>query len=200
MNTFFNSIINWLRGVKASVASHFYPGYTKTYQFGQIISGKYTNWKHDMHPTIFCMGTYINQRNGRSYVHGFNLHYLNSYDLQWLLKLIYMMKRGGQVVNPRQFYYYIKANNPNIVKTSYRIYHTALCKYYTISPGVSSISVKSCYSIDDSRDMFVSQLNSMIDAAYGNNLSGIKPLPQVSYDKNELQDHIQQVLNSRKVW
>ena len=199
MNNFFNSIINWLRGIKASVASHFIPGYTKTYLFGQIVSGRYRNFKHDPHPTIFCMGTYINPRNQKSYVHGFNLHYLNDFDRNWFLKLIYMMKRGGQVVNPRQFYYYIKMNKPNIVKASYRIYHTEFCKYYTISPGVTNISVKSCYNIDDSRDMFVSQLNNMIDMSYNMGETN-KPLPNVSYNKDELQEHIQEVLNNRKVW
>lgn len=198
MNNFFNSIMSWLRGVKSSVASHFLPGYTKTYIFGQIVSGHYRNYKHDPNPTIFCMGTYINPRNGRSYVHGFNLHYLNGVDLQWFMRLVFMMKHNGQILDPRGFYIYIKTNRPSMVKTAYRIYHTALCDYKTVSPGVSAADVKSCYSVTDSRDIFVKQLNQMIDASFGVDVGNIQKTP--TYNKQDLQDHIQQVLNTRKVW
>lgn len=193
---FFGDIINWLRGIKASVVSHFTPGYTKTYLFGQVCSGTYSSWKHDSYPTILCMGTYI-AKNGKSYVHGWNLHYLSDFDKKWLMNLIYMMKRGGQIVNPRQFYYYIKINRPSM-RNSYRIYHTELCNYYTISPGFSNASVSSCYSVRDYRDGFVKQLNQMIDSSY--NAGSYNNPSKISYDKNELQEHIQEVLNSRKIW
>ena len=199
MNSFFNSIMSWLRGVKASMTSRYLPGYTKTYIFGHIISGRYRNYKHDPNPTIFCMGTYINPRTGRSYVHGFNLHYLNGQDLQWFMKLVFMMKHNGRILDPRSFYIYIKTNRPSLIENSYRIYHTALCDYKTISPGISSLDVKSCYSVVDSRDFFIKQLNQMIDASFNNNLGDVKQqVPK--YNAQELQDHIQMVLNTRKVW
>lgn len=158
-----------------------------------------TNFKHDPNPTILYMGTYT-AKNGKQYAHGFNLHYMDLNDLQWLLKLIYMMKRGGQVVNARQFYYYIKMNRPNIPKKCYRIYHLGFCNYYTICPGFSNLSVKQCYSVKDGRDNLINQLNQMIDNAYnpgGNNYTNPS---RVAYNKNELQEHIQMVLNTRKIW
>lgn len=195
--SFFKEIINWLRGIKNSVATGFIK--TRNWPVGAIISGQYKNFKHDSSPTILFMGTYTS-RTGKQYVHGFNLHYMDQSDLQWLLKLIYMMKRGGQVVNPRQFYYYIKMNRPNIPKKCYRIYHLGFCNYYTVCPGFSNLSVKQCYSVKDGRDVMIKQLNQMIDNAYnpgGNNYT--KP-SRVAVDQKELQEHIQMVLNTRKIW
>lgn len=197
MKSFFSDIINWLRGIRNSVTTGLYQ--SRSWPIGAIISGNYKNYKHDPNPTILYMGTYT-ARNGKQYVHGFNLHYMDPYDLQWLVKLIYMMKRGGQVINPRQFYYYIKMNKPNIPKKCYRIYHVAYSNYYTVCPGFSNLSVKQCYPVKDSRDNLISQLNQMIDNAYnpqGNNYTNPS---RVAYDKKELQEHIQMVLNTRKVW
>lgn len=197
MTSFFSDIISWLRGIKNSVATGFIQ--RRNWPIGAIISGGYSNYKHDPNPTVLYMGTYI-AKNGKQYVHGFNLHYMNPYDLQWLLKLIYMMKRGGQVISPRQFYYYIKLNRPDIPKKCYRIYHLGMANYYTICPGFSNLSVKQCYSVKDGRDIQIKQLNQMIESAYnpqGNNYTNPS---KIAVNQDELQEHINYVLNTRKVF
>lgn len=196
--SFFKEIINWLRGIKSSVTTYF--NKTRSYPIGSIISGAYTQYKHDPTPTILYMGTYQNVNNHKFYIHGINLHYLNSFDLQWLIKLLYMMKRGSQQVNPRQFYYYIKINRPQIIKSCYRIYHVEFAKFYTVSPGFSNVDVKSCYSVTDSRDTMIRQLNQMINAAYNVNVGDYSNPARVAVNQQELSEHIQQVLNSRKIW
>lgn len=198
MSSFFSDIINWLRGIKNSVATHF--NMSRSYPVGSIISGHYSNFKHDPNPTILYMGTYQNINNKKFYIHGIQLHYLNDLDRAWLSQLLYMMKRGGQQVNPRQFYYYIKINRPYIIKNCYRIYHAEFCNYYTISPGFSNLNVKSCYPVKDGRDGFVKQLNKMIDASYNTNLGDYSKPAKVSVNQQELQEHIQMVLNTRKIW
>lgn len=197
MNSFFSYIINFLRGIKASVTTGF--NRKRVYPIGSIISGAYSNWHHDPTPTILYLGTYI-AKNGKSYIHGIQLHYLSDYDRTWLLNLIYMMKRGGQQIVPRQFYYYIKLNRPYIIKTSYRIYHQGLASFYTISPGFSNLDVKSCYTVKDSRDFAITQLNQKIDAAYNVNVGDYSNPSRVAYDKDELQNHINMILNTRKIW
>lgn len=197
MRSFFSDIINWLRGIKNSVTTGFIRA--RNWPIGAIISGSYKNFHNDPTPTVLYMGTYT-AKNGKQYAHGFNLHYLDAYELQWLIKLLYMMKRGGQIVNARQFYYYVKMNRPSIPKKSYRIYHAGLCNYYTICPGFSSLSVKQCYSVKDGRDILIKQLNQMIDNAYNPQGKDYTNPTKVAYSKTELQEHIQMVLNTRKVW
>ena len=192
MNSFFNSIVNILRNIRASVTTFFQP---RQFVFGSIISGKYSNFKTDPSPTILYMGTYQNVNNHKFYIHGINLHYLNSFDLQWLIKLLYIMKRAGQQVNPRSFYYYIKINRPDIVKRAYRIYHAEMANYYTVSPGCSNLPTSACYSITDARDSMIAQLNAQINAVYNANQTPV----QIAYDKNELQQHITEVLNTRRI-
>lgn len=198
MKSFFADIINFLRGIKNSVATGF--ARTRNWPVGSIISGGYGSWRTDKTPTILYMGTYV-AKNGKRYVHGFNLHYMDPYDLQWLIKLLYMMKRGGQIVNPRQFYYYIKQNRPYIPKKCYRIYHEELCNYYTICPGFSNLSVKQCYPVKDGRDALIGQLNKMIDNAYNPQGKDYTNPSKVAYNQQELQAHIQYVLgNTKKVF
>lgn len=127
------------------------------------------------------------------------LHYLNEFDRQWLLKTIYLMKRGGQQVNPRQFYYYIKINKPQIIKNSYRIYHAEYANYYTICPGFSNLDVKSCYPVKDSRDANITQLNNMINSAYNVNKGNYSNPAQVAVNQQELSEHIQMVLNTVRI-
>lgn len=195
MNSFYASLINVIRGIRASVSSAFYPGYTRTYVFGSIISGVYRNWKHDEHPTVLCLGSYQHP-NGKNYTHGLNIHYLSPDDYRWLMQNIYLMKRGNQVLNPRYFYQFMKMNRPSLIK-AYRMYHTELCSYKTISPGFSSLTVSRCFPVTDARDQYINTLNSMIDEETPR--PGYNPV-KVSYSQDELNEHIIEVMNSRKVF
>src|SRR5574344_311843 len=197
--SFYSSIIDFLRGIRSSVSTHYYQGYTKTYSFGTIVSGTYNNWKTDQHPTILCLGSY-QAANGKNYTHGIQLHAVDPFDRQWLMKTIYMMKRGGQIVNPRYFYQFMKMNRPGLVKRGYRIYHTERCDFRMISPGFSQMSVKMCYSISDARDSYIGQLNSMIDSSYNQATDQYTVPTRVSYDQAELNEHIIEAMNTRKVF
>ena len=71
---------------------------------------------------------------------------------------------------------------------------------YTICPGFSNLSVKQCYSVKDGRDMQIKQLNQMIENAYnpqGNNYTNPS---KIAVNQDELQEHINYVLNTRKVF
>lgn len=193
--SFLQSIISWLRNIRSSV---FTGTMGKSYNIGSIISGQYSNYKHDYSPTILYLGTY-QAKNGKYYIHGLQLHYMNDSEINWLLKLIYMMKRGGQVIVPRQFYYYIKMYQPGMVKRCYRIYHAEMANFYTISPGFSNMSVKACYSVRDTRDYRVTQLNQMIDQSYNASANNYTKPSRVAYNQDELKEHIQMVLNTRKI-
>ena len=101
------------------------------------------------------------------------------------------------ILDPRQFYYYIKLNRPSMTRTAYRIYHTGLCDYKTICPGVTNAGVDSCYSVTDGRDTFVKQLNAMLNASNNVDIGKIEP---PTYNRDDLQRNIQNVLNTRKIW
>lgn len=195
-NEFYNSLINTFRGIRQSVSNRFYTmGGGQTYTFGTIISGPYVNWKHDASPTIFCMwGGNNPSLNGKRYCHGINLHYLSSGDQYRFIRTLYLMYRGQQIVNPRLFYQYIKLNFPNIVKQCYRIYHLEMCEFKIISPGITQIPLSSCYPIKDKRDGIIMNFNNQItqNLTLGENR-------QISYSQEELQSHIQEALNSRKI-
>lgn len=193
--SFLKDIVSWLRGIKNSV---FTGSRGKSYIIGSIISGAYSNFKHDSTPTILYLGTY-QAKNGRFYIHGLQLHYMTDADRMWLIKLVYMMKRGGQVIIPRQFYYYIKLNRPYLIKTCYRIYHAELANFYTISPGFSNMSVKACYSVKDARDYQINQLNQMINNSYNSSQGTYTTPTKVAYTQDELQEHINEVLNTRPI-
>lgn len=192
---FFWSIINTLRNIRASVTTLFKP---HQFVFGSIISGSYLQYKVDPTPTILYLGTWQNPRNGKYYIHGINLHYLSPDELSWLLRLLYLMKRGNQVVVPRDFYYYLKSNyyGLSLIKKAYRTYHAELSHYYTISPGCSNATVSSCYSVKDVRDQQIINFNNMINQSYS--LNNNNP-PQVARDESELQRHITEVLNTKRI-
>ena len=193
---FVQNIINWLRSIRYSVSTGIV---NKNYPVGCIVSGAYSNFKTDVNPTILYLGTYQNINNRKFYTHGIQLHYLNEADKAWLLKLIYLMKRGGQVIVPRSFYYYIKINRPYIIKNCYRVYHAEMANFYVISPGFSNMSVSSCYSVKDSRDYQITQLNQMIDASYNSTQNDYSKPSKIAYDQNELKEHIQMVLNTTRI-
>ena len=89
--SFFDRLFNWIRGINEKnrsvvAAQQITPS---DFVFGTIVSGGYTNFKHDPTPTILCLGNYIHS-NGRSYVHGIQLHEISSFDLKkWILLFLF---------------------------------------------------------------------------------------------------------------
>src|SRR5574344_59698 len=113
--SFYSSIIDRLRGIRSTVSTQFYSGFTKSYVFGNIVSGTYQNFHTAHHHTLLCIRSY-QAANGKNYTHGIQLHSIDQFDYQYIINSIYMMKRGCQIVNPRYFYQYMKIKRPSIIK------------------------------------------------------------------------------------
>ena len=181
--SFFDRLFNWIRGINEKnrpvvAAQQITPA---DFVFGTIVSGGYTNFKHDPTPTILCLGNYIHS-NGRSYVHGIQLHEISSFDLTWLMGLVNNMKQNNTSTNPRAFYNYLKLNRPSIINSGYRWYHTELTSFKTINPGFSYISENLCVEPTDIRDSFLKQKK------------------ETPIDKEKLQQSINDIINTRKVF
>ena len=183
--SFYSNIINWMRG-----ANNSYP--TKQYSYGTIQSGNYSNWHKDAHPTILCLGTYLGA-NGKYYTHGIQLHEIDSFSLQWLIEFIINDKRTNSLLNPRMLYTFFKTNNYNLVRTGYRIYHTELCNFNMISPGLSNMDVKLSSQINDYRDTIIKNLNNYL-------LNPDKQNVQSNINEEELKNQINNAINTKKIW
>lgn len=170
--SFFSSIIDKIRGINVMNRPK------RAYIFGVILSGTYSNWKHDSHPTFLCLGTY------GGYVHGIQLHAI---DPSYIIGVIRNFKASGTVTNPLAFFRYLKFNAPWVIKEGYRTYRYELCDFKIVNQGLTNI--KNCYPPDDSRDGFLSQLQ---DGNY-------KVTPTFSMEA--LKNNIRNIItNTVKVW
>lgn len=169
--------MNKIRSINAAAAPK------QNFVFGSIISGTYSNYKHDPHPTILCLGCYTNQKG--AFVHGIQLH--NNANLGWILNVIKNIKNSGTITNPKLFYNYIKLNNPLVLK-NYRTYHLNMSNFKTVAPGFSNINLNYCYPINDERDNFVRELN------------GQNNFINKFVDTQQLRFNITKVINTVKVW
>ena len=176
---FFTKLLNKIRGIITANKP------INNFVFGSIISGTYSNFKHDPHPTIFYFGTF--NKNGKVLIHGIQMHALGN-NLSWFLSTISSIKLNGVITNPMLFYNYLKIKNPQLIKDCYRTYHAQFSDFKTISPGISNILPQNCYPISDSRDSFINQLN------------GTKQIP-TQINPTVLKNSITQVIsNTVKVW
>lgn len=177
---FFTNLINTIRGINKKTAP------VQQFVFGSIISGTYSNAKHDFHPTILCLGNY--QKNGKWYVHGIQLHYLGG-NLSYILGTINNIKSKGIVTTPILFYNYLKNNNPLIIKNCYRTYLSNLCDFKTVNPGFSNINENYCYPISDVRDNFLNTLNQKKSF-----------IQNIKLGTQQLRENITAALNTVKIW
>lgn len=178
--SFFSNLINTIRGINKKSKP------VQNFIFGSIISGSYSNWKTDPHPTILCLGNY--NKNGKWYIHGIQLHAAGA-SLDYILNTIRNIKQQGIVTNPILFYNYLKINNPFLIKNCYRTYLSEMCDFKTISPGFSNINEKYCYPISDNRDNFIVRL-----------VDNKKQIQNVDTYSTQLRNNITQAINSVKVW
>jgi hypothetical protein len=161
--------------------------------FGTIYTLKYSNWKRDPSPLILVM--YSGQRSfvhvSGHYTDGINLHYLRLGDKMWLSRMIYLMKKGNQIMKPHLFYRFVKLNRPNIIRTAFRRYHTSMInRPKMVSAGWTSLT-KLVYPFNDS---FITGLNKTLEPAE----LGYTKI-QVAYNKTEIADRINQTLNSKSI-
>ena len=161
--------------------------------FGTIYSMRYSNWKRDPNPLILVMYS-----GPRSFVHtsghytdGINLHYLQMGDKMWLARMIYLMKKGNQIMKPHLFYRFVKLNRPNIIRTAFRRYHTSMIGApKLVSAGWTHLT-KLQYPFNDP---WIAGLNKTLEPAELNYTK-----VQVAYNKTEISDRINQTLNSRPI-
>jgi len=178
--SFFSSLLNKIRGINQNTKART----TNTYMFGVILSGTYSNWKRDPHPTFLCLGCYA-KANGQMYVHGIQLHSIGN-GLNYLLTLIQNMKRNGVITNPLSFFNYLKMNNPTLIKEGYRTYNTNFCNFKIVNAGLTNIP--NVYPPDDARDGFLKHLEPK--PTFVNNNINI----------NTLKENITRVINTVKIW
>ncbi|MDR0677012.1 MAG: hypothetical protein LBF97_08270 [Elusimicrobiota bacterium] len=189
-NEFYNSLINTFRGIRQSINTYG----DKYYTFGTICNGSYLNWKHDPNPSVFVLHGGEPGYNLKKMVHGINLHYMPSGDQYRFIRTLYLAYRGQQIISKPLMYQYLKLNFPNIIKQCYRMYHLEMCDFKIISPGITQIPLSSCYPIKDRRDGIIATFNNQITKT-----TTVLENRQIAYNQDELNQHIQESLNSRKI-
>lgn len=149
--SFYAKLLDSIRGINATNQQ------VRQYVFGSIVSGTYTNYKEDPHPTILCLGCYQN-RTGHWLVHGIQLH-LAGKQLGWILQTIRNIKTTGIITSPQLFYRNLYLTNQVLARTCYRTYYLEMCDFKIVNPGFTNIPQANCYPVDDPRDGFLSSLN-----------------------------------------
>ena len=180
MAHFYSWLISKLRGKRLGVNP-----YMKLLAWGAIYSSHYSNFKHDPRPLIFVMWC------DENITHGLNIHYFSRSDKQWLGQIIYLIKKAGQNIDPRTFYFFLKQQRPNIVKNYYRQYHTSALNAKLVSAGITPLD-ELIYTI--STDPWIAALNEMIKP------SEMKEGPEkISFSPTELADRINAAKNSMPI-
>lgn len=147
-----------------------------TLYYGTMVSFTYLNFKHDPTPMIFVM------YSGMRYTHGINLHYMSNDDKMWFGRMIYLLKKGNQVIDGRTLYQMIKMQRPSIIRRCYRMYFTQFIQNpRMVSAGFTALG-KLQYQ---SEDPFIQALNAQLTPEYINR-SNVR----VSYYPEELKDRI----------
>lgn len=167
---FWNWVMNKIRFSRFALSSR-----VKMLTFGAIYSTSYSNWKHDPQPQIFVM------YSGPKHTHSINIHYMSYSDKMWFGNLIYMIRRGGQIIDGYTLYKLFKSQRMNIIRTCYRVYFTNLLNAKLISAGLTPLN-KIIYT--SSKDPFILALNERIAP------TEMATVPQVSYSSTELQERV----------
>lgn len=179
ISRFFQWIVNKIRFSRFALT-----GRVKLLTFGAIYQGSYSNWKHDPNPQIFVM------YSGPRYTHGINLHYMSRSDKMWFFNLIYMIRRGQQVIDGFTLYKLFKMQRMSIVKTCYRVYFTNLLNMKLISAGITPLN-KIAYTF--TRDPFILQLNETIKP------TEMATAPRVAFSPTELRERINIAANAQPI-
>lgn len=170
------NVINWLvNKVRTTFSGMGFRAFSMMY-YGTIVSFRYLNFKHDPNPMIFVM------YSGQKYTHGLNFHYMDDADKQWLGRMIYLIKKGNQILDGRTLYMMLKSQRPSIVRKCYRMYHTGMIQgVKMVSAGFTPMGRME----QSSNDPFISALNNYLtpekQPAYS---------VKVAYYDEELKDRI----------
>lgn len=149
---------------------------SKLMYYGTMCEFNYLNWKHVPHPTIFVM------YSGMAYTHGLSIDVMNDADKQWLGRLIYLIKKGRQIIDGRTLYLMIKQQRPSIVKNCYRKYFSQ----YIVNPRMISAGFTPLDKlVYPTSNMFIQSLNKYLSPKEIFN-TGVK----VAYYDEELRDRV----------
>jgi len=181
MANFFSWLVNKLRFRRFALS-----GNIKELTYGAFYYGNYSNWKHDPTPLIFVM------HSDSGYTHGINTHYMSRPDKEWFGRMIYLLKKGGQVIDGLRMYRLLKLRRKSIIDTCYRVYFTNLLDMKMVGAGLTDLD-RLVYPI--TKDPWLLALNEMLKPSDMTSESGI----QIAYDPQELQTRIDQVLNSQPI-
>lgn len=166
----------------------------KSLMFGAIYKmALYRNWKRDNAPMIYVMysGPMSFVRVSGHYTDGININYLNMSDKLWLARMIFLMRKGNQLMTGALFYKFLKLNRPNVIRTAYRRYHTNMINNpRMVSSGITNLS-KLVYPFNDP---FIVSLNKMLAPEELN----YTQVP-IAYSKTEIMDRITQAQNSQNI-
>ena len=178
-----NWLLDRLRAKRFSVQTQ-NPNIRRLY-FGTIVKMSYSNYKHDPNPLIWVQ--YSNQK----YTHGINLNYLYFNDKRWFAKMIYLMKKGNQIMDGRTMYKFFKLNRYAVVEKAYRLYFTNMIHNpRMVSAGITNLD-KLIYPY---KDPYIDALNKAIStAAIGTTAV------QIAYSQDELRNRIIGANNIRNV-
>ena len=103
-------------------------------------------------------------------------------DKMWFGRMIYLLKKGNQIIDGRTLYQMLKMQRPSIIRKCYRVYFTQFIQNpRMVSAGFTPLG-KLQYN---SEDPFIQALNAQLTPEYVNR-SGVR----VSYYPEELRDRI----------
>lgn len=167
---FFSWLVDKIRHARYALSTH-----VRLLNYGAIYKTSYRNWKHDYSPLIFIM------YSGPKYTHGLNINYMNRNDRIFFARLIYMIRRGGQIIDGYTLYKLLKQQRMSIIKTCYRLYFTNMIKGKLVSAGITSLD-RLIYT--GHHDPWIAALNNMIAP------TSVEGLPRIAYSPTELQERI----------
>lgn len=176
---FFSWLVSKIRFARFAFSTR-----TRLLTFGAIYKGSYSNWKHDPSPLIFVM------YSGPKITHAININYMNRGDKTWFAHLIYMVRRGGQIIDGYTLYKLFKMRRMSVVKTCYRTYFTNLLNMKLVSAGFTSLD-KMIYTF--SRDPWVIALNEMIKP------TEMAKTPEIAFSPTELQERVITAANAMPI-
>lgn len=159
----------------------------RLYQFA-FYYGTYSNWKHSPRPFIFIMFS------GDVYTHAIAIQYMNSSDKAWFARVLFLLRRGNQVMDGVSMYRFIKSRRPSIVRDCYRVYFTSLLNMRLVGAGLTNRWEEVMEGIY--KDGWLLQLNeNLMPSAMPESVSG----PRIAFSQTELRDRVVAAQNTQSL-
>lgn len=159
----------------------------RLYQFA-FYYGTYSNWRHSPRPFIFIM------YSGDVYTHAIAIQYMNSSDKAWFARVLFLLRRGNQIMDGVSMYRFIKSRRPSIVRDCYRVYFTSLLNMRLVGAGLTNRWNEVMEGIY--KDGWLMQLNeNLLPSAMPESVSG----PRIAFSQTELRDRVVAAQNTQSL-